>query len=146
MKIKTYMRRKLWTCIFFLIISDVFAQNYKEVWGFRIKQGNPDLDGYSIGHAAEGACVYFCGKAVGLKPIASLGFSVVYAFGRELYFDGKQNKLLGCDPDPDGADLKGDPFWDMLGAGLAFIGDLVYQNSKYKFVVRKNGINFYIKL
>lgn len=108
------------TILFCLSLS---AQNYQEVCGFRIKSDAPDFDGYSIVHSAGGGLSYAFFRMIGAKNQNALLLSICSGFLYELFIDGKQNYLIE-EPDPEGADLIGDPTWWAFGSGFVCMLDI----------------------
>ena len=116
---------KMLTIILLLIALPVMAQ-YSEVMGFRIAE-NPGDDGWQIGHLFKGSLDYGLLRVCKVKPGWSIAGAVVMAYMWEFFIDGRQNQFLWLEPDPAGADVYGDPLWDLLGASLAFIGESVWR-------------------
>ena len=116
-----------------LISIPLFAQN--EIHGFRYKT-EPDLDCWSIAHIGKGGLVYSASRMLKINPAWSLVLTGIVAYTQEIVIDGYQNKFLGFEPDPEGADLMGDPIFNVLGGAIALITEKQLKTSRVNMWAR----------
>ena len=128
--------------ILLVLVTPLQAQNVSG--GFHY-QTSPDFDGYSIGHFFKGmgTCALLTTFA---KPGPAMVFVIFGAFAFEIVCDGFQNDFLWHKADPDGADLLGDPLFDIAGGmfWIIFKSSMKRLNDKVSIGIQGNEIKLCI--